>query len=143
MPSKQHERILNMADDLEQQEWFKFGMAATLAKQYAADQRVFLERLAKMLESALPDATEIGKHGGLFARKTVNRVTVTFGEDRYTLEDEGRGPLRATRIHVVRGIALKTEELPVAGWLQELGALLDEQARQSQQAREALARLVD
>ena len=33
-----------MQDDIEQQDWMKFGVAALLSKQYAADQRVFLER---------------------------------------------------------------------------------------------------
>ncbi len=131
-----------MQDDFEQQEWVKFGVAATLSKQYAADQRDFLELLAKMLESALPDETEIGRRGGLFSKKTVSRVAVALGENRYTLEDPGRGPLRATRTHIVRGIALKTEEIAVQDWLAELGAALDERARTSAQAREALARLV-
>ena len=48
-----------MADDFEQQEWVKFGVAATLSKQYAADQRMFLELLAQMLEGALPGEVEI------------------------------------------------------------------------------------
>ncbi|HZP82844.1 MAG TPA: hypothetical protein VFB21_14485 [Chthonomonadaceae bacterium] len=131
-----------MSDAFEQQEWVKFGVAATLSKQYAADQRMFLELLAQMLESALPDEAEIGRRGGLFSKKTVQRVTVTLGDNRYTLEDPGRGPLRASRTHIVRGIALKTEPIPVEDWLKELGAALDERARTSAAAREALARLV-
>src|SRR5947209_6467102 len=132
-----------MADDFEQQDWVKFGVAAALTKQYSADQREFLERLAQMLENALADATEITRRGGLFSKKTVQSVTVTFGENRYTLEDRGRGPLHAVRTHVVRGIALKSEEIPVQEWLEELSLLLEQQARTSQAAREALARLVD
>ncbi|HLK58494.1 MAG TPA: hypothetical protein VKU00_18135 [Chthonomonadaceae bacterium] len=131
-----------MADEFEQQEWFKFGMAATLSKQYAADQRMFLELLAQMLEGALPGEAEIGRKGGLFSKKTVQRISLQIGSDRYTLEDPGRGPLRATRTRIVRNIALKTEEIPVQDWLAELGAALDERARTSQAAREALARLI-
>lgn len=131
-----------MQDDFEQQEWVKFGVAATLSKQYAADQRDFLELLAQMLEGALPQETQIERRGGLFAKKVVRRVVVAMGENRYALEDPGHGPLRATRTHVVRGIALKTEEIAVQDWLAELGAALDERARTSAQAREALARLV-
>jgi hypothetical protein len=121
----------------------KFGVAAELSKQYLADQREFLERLAQMLEGALGNGAEVTRRGGLFSKKTVQRVTVTFGDDRYTLEDPGHGPLRAGRTHVVRGIALKTEEIPVETWLEELGALLESQAQTSRAAREALARLVD
>src|ERR1051326_6574983 len=102
-----------MSDEFEQQEWLKFGIAATLSKQYAADQRVLLVLLAQMLESALPEEAEIVKRGGLFSKKTIAKVIVTFGDHRYTLEDPGRGPLQASRTRIVRGIALKTESLPV------------------------------
>jgi hypothetical protein len=95
-----------------------------------------------MLESALPDEAEIGRRGGLFSRKTVQRVAVTLGDNRYTLEDPGRGPLHASRTHIVRCISLKTEPITVEEWLAELGAALDERARTSAAAREALARLV-
>ncbi|HLJ57107.1 MAG TPA: hypothetical protein VKT77_18865 [Chthonomonadaceae bacterium] len=131
-----------MPDDFEQQEWLKFGVAATLSKQYAADQREFLELLASMLQSALPEEAEIVRRGGLFSKKTIAKVMVTFGDCRYNLEDPGRGPLQASRTRIVRGIALKTERLPVEEWLAELSANLDERARTSAAAREALARLV-
>jgi hypothetical protein len=131
-----------VSDEFEQQDWVKFGVAAALSKQYGADQRTFLELLASMLEGALPGEAEIGRHGGLFSKKIVQRVTVTLGDNRYTLEDPGKGNLRATRTRVVRGIALKTEEMPMQEWVTELGAFLDERARTSQAAREALSRLV-
>ena len=131
-----------MADEFEQQEWMKFGVAATLSKQYAADQRVFLELLAAMLDGALPDEAEVVKRGGLFSKKTVAKVIVTFGEFRYTLEDTGHGPLQAWRTRIVRGIALKTESIPVETWLAEMSANLDERAQTSAAAREALARMV-
>lgn len=131
-----------MSDAFEQQEWFKFGVAAMLSKQYAADQRMFLEQLAQMLERALPQETELIRKGGLFSKKTLQQVVVLLGPDRYMLEDPGRGPLIATRTHIVRGIALKTEEIPVETWLADLGAALDERARTSQAAREALARMI-
>ena len=131
-----------MPDEFEQQEWVKFGVAATLSKQYAADQRQFLERLATMLDSALPEEAEVVKRGGLFSKKTIAKVIVTFGEHRYTLEDPGRGPLLAWRTRIVRGIALHTEPVPVETWLNEISANLDDRARTSATAREALARLV-
>ena len=131
-----------MADDFEQQEWLKFGVAATLSKQYAADQRQFLELLATMLDGALPEEAEVVKRGGLFSKKTVAKVVVSFGDYRYTLEDPGRGPLLASRTRIVRGIALKTEPMPVETWLAELSANLDQRARTSASARDALSRLV-
>ncbi len=133
----------SVTDDFEQQEWLKFGVAATLSKQYATDQRTFLDLLATMLETALPQDVEVGRRGGFFAkRKTVQRVSVMLGDDRYTLEDPGHGNLQATRTRIVRGIALKTETISVQEWVQELGSILDERARTSAAAREALSRLV-
>ena len=132
-----------MSDPFEEQEWVKFGVAATLSKQYAADQRMFLDLLARMLEGALPGEVEIGRKGGLFSKKTVQRVSVLIGENDYSLEDPGRGPLSATRKRIVRGIALKTEAIPVEEWLAELGAALDDRASTSAAAREALARMVE
>lgn len=118
------------------------GVAAALGKQYAADQRTFLETLAPMLESALPDETVIERRGGLFARKTVQHIVVTLDEFRYTLADAGRGPLHASRTRIVRGIALKTEEVPMEEWLAGLGTALDQRANSSAAAREALARMI-
>jgi hypothetical protein len=131
-----------MADDFEEQAWVKFGVAAELSKQYAADQRSFLENLATLLESVLPQETEITRKGGLFSKKTVQRITVTLSENRFILEDVGRGALQAARVRVVRGIALKTESIPVEEWVTALSDHIDERARTNQAARDALARLV-
>ena len=131
-----------MSDPFEEQEWFKFGVAATLSKQAAGDQREFLNLLAQMLERALPEDTQIERKGVFFAKKTLHKVIVMLGENRYTLEDPGRGPLLASRTRIVRNIALKTESIPVETWVQELGTALDERARSSATAREALGRLI-
>lgn len=131
-----------MSDGFEEQPWVQIGVAAALAKRYSADQRVFLDELARMLESALPAETHIDRRGGLFSKKTVRRVTVLLDGMRYTLEDPGAGSLHAACTRIVRGIALKTEEPPVEQWLAELGAALDERARTSQAAREALAKII-
>lgn len=131
-----------MTDDPDQPEWLKFGVAAALSKQYSQDQREFLSLLATMLQAAMPGSAETKMRGGLFSKKTLQAVSANLGEYRYTLEDPGHGPLRATRTRIVRGIALKTEEIPVEDWVRELGACLDETARASAAAREALSRLV-
>jgi len=69
-------------------------------------------------------------------------VSVLLGDYRYSLEDPGQGPLKAARVHVVRGIALKTEEMGVEEWITGIGVVLDERARTSAATREALAKLV-
>src|SRR5438477_10374790 len=130
-----------MPDDIEQQDWLKLGVAAAFARQYAAEGRGFLESLAKKLGALLPEETEV-KRGGLFGSGPVRLVRIRLGDARYALEDPGRGPLRATRTRVVRGIALKTEEIPVEQWVSDLGDRLEEHARTSAAAHAALARLM-
>ncbi len=133
-----------MSDDFEQQEWVKLGVAAALARQYTGDQRVFLQRLADMLSAALPHETIVGRKGGLFVRnKPVQRIDVNLGTDRYSLWDPGYGNLEAARVKVVRGIALKTESIPVPQMLEEISDTIESRAQNSQAIREALARLVD
>lgn len=127
---------------MEDESWLKVGVAATLAKEYAADQRRLLELLAGMLDGVLPNETEVRRRGGLFSRKTVQSLRVHLGDFAYSLEDPGRGPLRAARVRIVRGIALKTEELPVEEWLDTLGEALEDRARTSGTARAALDRFV-
>ncbi len=131
-----------MADEFEDQEWVKVGIAAALAKKCAADQRDLLENLAVMLENALPGEADVERKGGLFTRKTVRLIRVQFDEDLYVLEDPGKGPLRATQTHVVRGIALKTEPIPIEEWLTALSMELEERARTHADARDALAKFV-
>ena len=131
-----------MADDIEQQEWLKLGVAAAFARQYAVDERAFLASLADKLSKILPGETEVQRRG-IFGSGPVRLVRIHLGDDRYALEDPGRGPLRATRTRVVRGIALKTEEIPVEQWVGDLGDQLEERARSSAATRTALARLID
>ena len=121
-------------------EGLRLSLTAALSQQYAADSRSFLAALARMLETAMPDATEVRTRGGLFSRRTVQQVAADIGDNRYILEDPGRGPLRAWRTHIVRGIVLKNEEMPVPDWIAEVGVALGEQARTNAATREALSR---
>jgi hypothetical protein len=121
--------------------WERVGVAAALAKQYAEDEREFLSLLATFLEGALPGNIKIDR-AGWFGKKTITRVAVTLDDFNYLLEDPGRGPLVARRARVVRGVALKTEQLSVPQWIEMLSDALDQRASTSQAAREALSRLL-
>ena len=126
-----------MSDDLEEQGWARLGVAAALGREYAADARAFLPFLARMLEGAIPDETSVRTRG--FFKKTIVGVGVDLGGTRYSLEDSGHGPLVATRTQVVRGIALKTEAIPMDVLLAELEATLETRASENAGARKALA----
>jgi len=126
---------------IEGEGWERVGVAAALAKQYADDEREFLSLLAAFIESALPNEATVERRGW-FGKKTISRVVVSLGEFNYMIEDPGRGPLEARRARVVRGVALKTEQLGVPEWIELLSATLDQRASTSQATREALSRLL-
>lgn len=121
---------------LEDEPWMRMSVSANLAKEYAADQAAFFRMLAGLLERNLPGETEI-KHRGMFGGKTVESVRLTLGDDRYDLTEK-KGRLEATRTHVVRGIALKTEPISVEEWLQEVEAGLQTLAAKNMDAQRAL-----
>ena len=108
----------------------------------ATDTTAFLEALAARLEAALPGQVEVQRKGGLFGGgKRVRRIAVRLGDSHYEIEGDG-GPPTARRRNVVRGIALKTEELPVDVWIEALSADLLDLARTSERGRAALERLL-
>jgi hypothetical protein len=108
----------------------------------ATDTTAFLEALAARLEGALPGQVDVQRKGGLFGGgKRVRRIAVRLGDSHYEIEGDG-GPPVARRRNVVRGIALKTEELPVDAWIEALSADLLALAQTSERGRAALERLL-
>ena len=118
-----------------------FDLLAAALRSDMRDLEVFLEVLAAKLTDALPGAATVEHEGGLFSKKRIRRLQVQLGEHRYELARAGRG-VEARHSHSVRGITLKTEELVVERWIEELSRHLAEHARSSEQAREALGRLL-
>ena len=129
-----------MPDSFEEQSWVRLGVAGALEQEYLKDQGFFLELLAKTLESALPDETATQTKG--FLKKSLVGVQVSLGDVRYSFEKPDRGPVLAMKTKIVRGIALKTEEIPVAEALQDLGEAMETRAAKSGQAREAMAKML-
>jgi len=107
----------------------------------ATDTAAFLEALAARLEGALPGQVEVRRKGGLFGGKRVRSIAVRLGDSRYEIEGDG-GPPAARRRTVVRGIALKSEELSVDAWIDALSADLLALAQSSERGRAALERLL-
>jgi hypothetical protein len=108
----------------------------------ASDTAAFLEALATRLEAALPGQVEVERKGKLFGGpKRVRRIALRLGDAHFEIAAED-GVLAARRRRVVRGIALKTEELDVDAWLAALSAELLELARSSERGRLALERLL-
>lgn len=103
------------------------------------DLKAFMEALAVKLGGALPEQTVVTRQNKLFSRDhPVREILVTLGEYQYRISREQQGPLITLRAKVVRGIVLKTDQVPMEQWVEELAVGLARQATQSAQAREAL-----
>lgn len=103
----------------------------------------FMAVIASKFESALPGRARVERARGLLGRgRKVTRVSLTLGELRFDLQEPG-GRLEARMTRVVRGIALKSDELGIEAWLDQLARALGTEARSSSDARSALQRLLD
>lgn len=117
-----------------------FEMLAASLRADARDLTTFTNVLADKLQAALPDRVTV-RRSGFLSRGGVRSVTVDLGGTRYDL-DANQGHLTARRATAVRGVVLKTEEIPLAAWIDDLSRDLTEEAQQSEGARLALERLL-
>ena len=117
-----------------------FELVAASLRADSSDLDAFVPTLAAKLCEALPEQVDVQRRG-LLGRGPVRRVDVFVGEHRYELRYE-RKQCRATRARVVRGIVLKTEEVPLDVWIDELSRDLAEEAHRSERSRLALERLL-
>jgi hypothetical protein len=119
----------------------ELDLVASSLQADARDVDVFFEVLVAKLADALPEQVEI-ERGGLLGRGAPKAVTVTLGDRRYDAERD-RKRVACHRRTIVRGIALKSEELDVAAWVDALSADLVDEAARSERARTALQTLLD
>ena len=67
---------------------------------------------------------------------------MTLGDQVYVLENDD-GHVACRRRTLVRGIALKTEEMPLEAWIDDLSRRLLDEAGKSESDRAALARMLE
>jgi hypothetical protein len=117
-------------------------LAASL-RASSSDLKTFVEVLAEKLEDALPGRVQVGRRPTRFLgkEKRVERLQCELGDQRYLLMAR-EGVVEARRATAVRGVVLKTEELPLGEWLDALAADLAHEARTSEQAQLALERML-
>ena len=119
-----------------------FDLVAARLRADAQDLGTFMEVLARKLEEALPGAAEVRRAGGLFRRDhPVNEIRVVLGEWNFHLRAAPAG-VAAERAHTVRGVALKSEELPLDAWLAALLEALRQYAQSNSTAAQSLERLL-
>jgi hypothetical protein len=119
-----------------------FDLLAASLRADAGDLRAFVEALAVKLTDAFPGQVRVERKGGLLGgAKRVRRISATLGDDQFELEhDDGRIDCR--RRNVVRGIALKNEELELDEWIDGLSKALVREAESSERGRQALDELL-
>jgi len=115
----------------------KLAMALRRDVESIAEQLV---HLADVLATIVPDRLAIERAGGLFSRKHVSSVTVSFDDEMFHAAHDG-SRLVSVRRDLVRGIALRTHALALDQWLAELAAALSRHAATSAVTRDALSRL--
>src|SRR5579862_5082436 len=101
------------------------GVAGALSRELQQDHEVFIQYFAQALQTAFPNEAELKYEGGFLSKKRLAGVSIKLGDDVYAVVKPAKGQIEATKTHVVRGIALKTESLPVDQWLKEVSAQLE------------------
>jgi hypothetical protein len=119
-----------------------FDLVAASLRANALDIKSFVEALATKLAESFPGHVRVERRRGLLrGAKPVRRLIVELGNDRYEL-DHDDGVTSCSRSTLVRGIALKSDQLELEAWIDLLSRSLVVQAETSEQGRSALARLL-
>lgn len=120
-----------------------FDLLAASLRLSGSDLGVFVEVLADKLERALPGRVVVERRAlrRFSKEKRVARVEVALGDNRYSVVVRN-GVVETRCAKAVRGVVLKTEELPLDSWLEALGRELAVEAEASEQSRLALDELL-
>ena len=116
------------------------GKLATSLRAEAASLVQLFETLAARFVGELPDLTRVETAGGFLSAKRVEAFEVGFPDVTFRMSRAG-GRIVAERSEVVRGIALKTEPVPVDTWLQRLCEALSDHAGANAATLDALRRI--
>ena len=120
-----------------------FDLLAASLRAEAGDLEAFVEAFATKLELSFPGQVDVKRKGGLLGgRKRVERVAVTLDNQSFEL-DHDQASVSCRVRSVVRGIALKNEELPLERFIDEVSAALVKAADETTRGREALQRLLE
>lgn len=122
----------------------ELDLAAASVRADRADTQAMIEALAVRLEEALPRVAVVKRRrvGGFRSKRSeVERIAVEMGDDRFELATAG-GSVQCLRSKVVRGIALKRDEVPIERWVRDLVDAVLASAAVGEQARRVLEGLV-
>jgi hypothetical protein len=130
-----------MSDALDQP--LQFATLVSMLKLEGDASADLLEFLAARLEGAFPTATEVKRDGGLFTRKkSVREIAVDLDDDIFRIARTSRGTFEAKIQKKVRGVVLKTSDVPVSQWTEALAQALVTMAERSADTRDALQKMI-
>lgn len=120
-----------------------FELLAASLRASSSDLSTFLEVLADKLEHALPGRVAVERRSvrRFSKEKRVTRIELALGDSRYIAVTQN-GAIETRCAKAVRGVVLKTEALPLDGWLVALARELATEAEASEQSRLALDRML-
>ncbi len=124
-----------MAEDLDLQ-LEQLGLELSGA---AENSSAWLESLAQRLSILFPHHLQVRR--GLFGRGAVQEVKLVLGEREYILELNHQ-QLQAKRAHRSGGVAIHSDELPLADWVSELFRDIASEAAKSAELEVALKDLI-
>ncbi len=120
----------------------QFDLLAASLRADSVDLKAFVEALAVKLTASFPQRVQIERKGGFLGGKPrIRRVAVTLGDSEYELRSDD-GQIACHRRNVVRGIALKTEQLSLEQWIDALAGGLVDEAGKTESDRVALERML-
>ena len=120
-----------------------FDLVAASLRADTSDLELFVELLAEKLGKGFPSHVKVERRKSLLpGPKPVRRITADLGGERFELEHED-GRVACRRREVVRGIALRSEELELGPWIDALSRSLVAQAGTSERGSEALRQLLE
>jgi hypothetical protein len=120
-----------------------FDLVAASLRADSADLEVFVEALAQKLTQSFPGHVKIERKKSLLpGPKPVRRITAELGNDRLELETVD-GKVTCRRRELVRGIALRSEDLELGPWIDALSRALVDEAGHSERSRAALQQLLE
>jgi hypothetical protein len=120
----------------------QFDLLAASLRADAVDLKAFVEALAVKLTESFPARVRVDRSGGrLRGKGGVRRLVVKLGDGEYELVSDG-GQVLSTRKVIVRGIALRTEQLALEEWIDRLAGELVLEAGKTESDRVALERML-
>lgn len=121
---------------------FDLDLLASALRADEGDIDTFFDVLAGKLTDILGSRCEIRQSGGRFHKdRTINAISIDLGETHLEAE-RVKARVVCRERHQVRGIVLKTREIPFSDWITTLVGLLAEEARRSEGTRAALQSLL-